>query len=101
MPRGTGLDLPGTVHHVIIRGIEKREIVADDEDRDIFVSGMESVYNRRHGRYGYLFQNQYKIIVCKEEACFLKLVSYIHLNPLSGVSAVCQIIKTATVAGSA
>ena len=28
---------------MIIRGIEKREIVADDEDRDIFVSRMGSV----------------------------------------------------------
>jgi len=31
------------LHHVIIRGIEKREIVADDEDRDIFVSRMGAV----------------------------------------------------------
>jgi hypothetical protein len=30
MPRGPRLDSPGTLHHVIIRGIEKREIVADD-----------------------------------------------------------------------
>lgn len=40
MPRSPRLDSPGTLHHVIIRGIEKREIVADDEDRDIFVSRM-------------------------------------------------------------
>ena len=31
------------MHHVIIRGIEKREIVADDKDRGIFVSRMGSV----------------------------------------------------------
>jgi putative transposase len=43
MPRGPRLDSPGTLHHVIIRGIEKREIVADDKDRGIFVSGMGSV----------------------------------------------------------
>jgi putative transposase len=40
MPRGPRLDSPSTLHHVIIRGIEKREIVADDEDREIFVSRM-------------------------------------------------------------
>jgi REP element-mobilizing transposase RayT len=43
MLRGARLDSPGTLHHVIIRGIEKREIVADDKDRGIFVSGMGSV----------------------------------------------------------
>jgi putative transposase len=37
MPRRARLDAPGTLHHVIIRGIEKRRIVDDDEDRDMFV----------------------------------------------------------------
>jgi len=43
MPRGTRLDSPGTLHHVIIRGIEKKEIVPDDEDRESFVSRMGMV----------------------------------------------------------
>jgi len=29
MPRQARLDAPGTLHHVIIRGIEKKEIVTD------------------------------------------------------------------------
>jgi hypothetical protein len=29
MPRQAGLDSPGTLHHVIVRGIEKRDIVND------------------------------------------------------------------------
>ena len=33
MPRQARLDLPGTLHHVIIRGIEKRRIVDDKVDR--------------------------------------------------------------------
>ena len=33
MPRQARLDTPGTLHHVIIRGIEKRRIVHDDRDR--------------------------------------------------------------------
>ena len=36
----------------------------------------------RHRRWGHLFQNRYKSIVCDEDAYFLKLVRYIHLNPL-------------------
>lgn len=125
MPRGARLDAPGTLHHVMVRGIEGNSIVADDEDRMYFVSRMGKVaaatgtsiyawalltnhahillksgaaglstfmrklltgyatgYNRRHKRHGHLFQNRYKSIVCEEEPYFLRLVSYIHLNPL-------------------
>ncbi len=125
MPRGARLDAPGTLHHVMVRGIEGNSIVADDEDRGFFVSRMGKVasetgtsifawalmtnhahilmksgaaglstfmhklltgyasgYNRRHQRHGHLFQNRYKSIVCEEDAYFLRLVSYIHLNPL-------------------
>lgn len=124
MPRGARLDTPGTLHHVMVRGIEGGAIVKDDLDRDEFVSrmgrlskststsvyawalmtnhshlllksGPEGIsgfmrklltgyainYNLRHKRHGYLFQNRYKSIVCQEEVYFLKLVSYIHLNP--------------------
>lgn len=125
MPRGPRLDVPGTLHHVIIRGIEKRKIVDDDKDRDNFVSRMGAIalstktsiyawalmsnhahillrssalglptfmrrflsgyaisYNRRHRRYGHLFQNRYKSIICEEAPYFKELVRYIHLNPL-------------------
>ena len=38
MPRIARLDAPGTLHHVIIRGIERRKIADDDKDRiDIHV----------------------------------------------------------------
>lgn len=125
MPRGARLDAPGTLHHVIIRGIERGKIVNDDEDRENFttrigelaqdtgtiiyawalltnhahillrsgksglpkfmrrfLSGYAISYNRRHGRYGHLFQNRYKSIICEEDSYFLELVRYIHLNPL-------------------
>ena len=38
MPRQARLDMPGTLHNVIIRGIERRQIVDDRKDRDGFVS---------------------------------------------------------------
>ncbi len=125
MPRGARLDAPGTLHHVMVRGIEGMNIVEDDEDREYFVTrlglvatgtgtsvyawalmsnhahmllrsgaaglstfmrklltGYASYFNRRHKRHGHLFQNRYKSIVCEEEPYFLRLVSYIHLNPL-------------------
>jgi hypothetical protein len=46
------------------------------------LTGYATVFNRRHKRYGHLFQNRYKSIVCEEDAYFRKLVCYIHLNPL-------------------
>jgi REP element-mobilizing transposase RayT len=125
MPRRARLDAPGTLHHVIVRGIEKGRIVNDVADRKNFVqrlgelaaatntavyawalmtnhahillrssemglsgfmrrllTGYAISYNRRHRRWGYLFQNRYKSIVCDEDAYFTELVRYIHLNPL-------------------
>lgn len=125
MPRKARLDAPGTLHHVIIRGIERRRIVDDKTDRQDFVSRMGEIaldtktsicawslmtnhahillrsspvglstymrrlltgyaisYNLRHSRYGHLFQNRFKSIVCEEDAYFKELVRYIHLNPL-------------------
>ena len=40
MPRRARLDAPGTLHHIIVRGIERRQIVDDDRDRRDFVSRM-------------------------------------------------------------
>jgi len=37
VPRQARLDAPGTLHHVIIRGIEKRQIVDDEKDRLNFI----------------------------------------------------------------
>jgi len=125
MPRQARLDAPGTLHHVILRGIEKRNIVSNRKDKEDFVSRMGQLaaetdtaiyawvlmsnhahilirssafglsrymrrfltgyaiaYNLRHHRYGHLFQNRYKSIVCEEDTYFQELVRYIHLNPL-------------------
>ncbi len=43
MPRQARLDAPGTLHHVIVRGIEKRRIVDDKVDQDNFVLRMGQV----------------------------------------------------------
>ena len=37
MPRRARLDAPGTLNHVIVRGIERRRIVDDVADRKNFV----------------------------------------------------------------
>jgi putative transposase len=46
------------------------------------LTGYAVSFNRRHRRYGHLFQNRYKSILCQEDAYLLELVRYIHLNPI-------------------
>jgi len=125
MPRQPRLDAPGTLHHVIGRGIEGTKIFRNRRDREDFLdrlgklceakslsvyawallethfhllvrSGNQSLsdsmrklltgyvvnFNRRHKRYGHLFQNRYKSILCEEDPYLLELTRYIHLNPL-------------------
>ena len=37
MPRQARLDAPGLLQHVMARGIERREIFKDDQDRQSFL----------------------------------------------------------------
>ena len=37
MPRKARIDAPGALHHIIVRGIERRKIFYDDSDRDDFL----------------------------------------------------------------
>jgi len=46
------------------------------------LTGYVVTFNRRHRRFGHLFQNRYKSILCQKEPYLLELVRYIHLNPL-------------------
>jgi putative transposase len=125
MPRKSRIDAPGALHHIIARGINRKEIFIDDKDRDNFLERLGDIlaetqtscfawalipnhfhlllktgatpistvmrrlltgyavsFNRRHRRYGHLFQNRYKSILCQEDTYLLELVRYIHLNPL-------------------
>ena len=43
MPGQARLDTPGTLHHVIVRGIERRKIVDNDTDREEFVDRMGKI----------------------------------------------------------
>ena len=125
MPRLARLDAPDVFHHVMGRGIERREIFRCDIDRNDFIDRLSTLaqdsameiyawvlmpnhfhilcktknlplatsmrklltgyvvnFNRRHRRYGHLFQNRYKSIVCQEDVYLKELVRYIHLNLL-------------------
>jgi REP element-mobilizing transposase RayT len=37
------LDAPGVLHHIIIRGIERRKIFRDNKDRDNFIDRLSDL----------------------------------------------------------
>ncbi len=43
MPRKARIDAPGALHHIIVRGIEKRKIFEDDKDRDQFIKRLGDI----------------------------------------------------------
>jgi putative transposase len=44
MPRQSRIDAPGALHHVIIRGIERKAIFKDDADRSGFIERIASIF---------------------------------------------------------
>ncbi len=46
MPRQPRLDIPHVLHHVIVRGIERRDIFADDADKLRFVASMSALLTK-------------------------------------------------------
>ena len=43
MPRKARIDAPGALHHIIVRGIEKRNIFLDDTDRNSFLDRLGKI----------------------------------------------------------
>ncbi len=43
MPRTARIDIPGLLQHVMVRGIEKRDIFLDDEDKALFVERLSKL----------------------------------------------------------
>jgi REP element-mobilizing transposase RayT len=65
MPRGPRLDEPGALHHVMGRGIARRDLFLDDEDRARFVAGVERVFGEtRTACFAWaLMPNHYHLLV--------------------------------------
>ena len=43
MPRQARLDVPGLLQHVMARGIERKEIFKDDQDRQSFLERLAMI----------------------------------------------------------
>ncbi len=50
MPRLARLDIAGLLQHVIVRGIERRDIFKDEHDRQLFVERLLSLLPETGGR---------------------------------------------------
>jgi REP element-mobilizing transposase RayT len=48
MPRGPRLDAPGTLHHVMVRGLDRQVIFHDDTDREDFVQRIARLAEAGH-----------------------------------------------------
>lgn len=46
MSRKARIDAPGALHHIIVRGIERRKIFKDDQDRREFLSRLALVLSK-------------------------------------------------------
>jgi putative transposase len=65
MPRQPRLDIPGLVYHVIARGIERREIFRDDQDREQFLERLGELLGQGGARlYAWcLLSNHFHFLV--------------------------------------
>ena len=58
------------------------------------LTGHANYFNKQHNRVGHLFQNRYKSILVQTENYLLKLVRYIHINPVeAGIVSNCRMLK--------
>ena len=74
--------MPNHVHMLVRTGSSALE-----RAMRTLLAGYATRFNRRHDRVGHLFQNRYKSTLCEDDAYFLKLVQYVHLNPVPAVVA--------------
>ena len=60
MARQARLDAPGVLHHVIIRGIERRKIFLDNKDRDDIIDRLSSILqDARMACYGWALMSNH------------------------------------------
>jgi putative transposase len=48
MPRKARIDARGAVHHIMARGIERRKIFRNDDDRNEFLERLEFILSETH-----------------------------------------------------
>ena len=44
MPRKSRIDAPGALHHIIVRGIDRKNMFKDNKDRDSFLERLGAIF---------------------------------------------------------
>jgi len=78
MPRTARIDYPGALHHIMVRGIERRSIFMDDIDRNAFVERLD------------------KVLTKTETACFAwaLMPNHFHLLVSSGIKPLSTVMQS-------
>ena len=65
MPRQSRIDAAGALHHIIVRGIERRKIFDDDQDRYRFLERLGAIFDETHTRcYAWaLIPNHFHLLI--------------------------------------
>ena len=66
MPRKARIDAPGALHHIIIRGIERKAIFKDDSDRENFFDRLSTIVTESQtGCYGWAMLTNHMHLLLK------------------------------------
>ncbi len=77
MPRKARLDAPGTLHHVMIRGIDGIDIFRDDQDRQAFIDRLSPLVKSTKTRI----------------LAWALMANHIHLLIFSGAQGISQFMR--------
>ncbi|HDZ61883.1 MAG TPA: hypothetical protein ENH40_01900, partial [Nitrospirae bacterium] len=60
MPRQPRLDMPGALHHIMIRGVAKTNIFKDDKDRINFIERLgKNIVDTKSSVYAWVLMNNH------------------------------------------
>ena len=66
MPRKARLDIPGALHHIMVRGINKSTIFEDDEEREQFLNRLgENITDARASIYAFALMTNHAHVLFK------------------------------------
>ena len=66
MPRKARIDAPGALHHIIVRGIERKAIFKDDSDRENFLDRLSAIVSESEtGCYGWALMTNHVHMILK------------------------------------
>ena len=73
IPRKARIDAPGALHHIIVRGIERRKIFNDDQDRYDFLSRLGDILEQTQTAcYAWALIPNHFLCWAQHKKCYVK-----------------------------